>query len=154
MLNSIWSRSPWEAFLFFAIGLALWETVAARAAIRLGSNAPRLRPFAFGSWSGFFFGVALFVYFLSVSGAAFSGVEGNAPSVWEKAKIASFPTSAALGNGGNGVATWFAGATLFLQETILGAAFGVVFRASKLFERKARNAETPSERPDDGSNRR
>lgn len=132
MLESIWTRSPWEAFVFFAVGLALWETFAARAAFRFGADLPRRKPIFFGTCAGALFGLCALVYLTLVSSSAFSGVEGNATSALEKLRIASFPISAVLGNVANSNVCVFAVAFL-AQETLLGAAFAFALRKSPLF---------------------
>ncbi len=132
MLDSIWTRSPWEAFVFFAVGLALWETFAVRAAFRFGADLPRRKPIFFGTCAGAFFGLCALVYLTVVSNSAFSGVEGSATTALEKLRIASFPVSAALGNVAKSSVCVCAVAFL-AQEALLGAAFAFVLRGSALF---------------------
>ncbi|MCF0234430.1 MAG: hypothetical protein HUK22_05565 [Thermoguttaceae bacterium] len=128
MLESVWTRSPAETFGIFFIGLALCEIFVARAAIRLGSDFPRRRPFLYGAAVGAGFAVALLAYFVGVT--AFDGLEGSALGVAEKARIAAFPFALPLPADAS---AWLVGAALLAQNVVLGVPFGFIFQKSRLF---------------------
>ncbi|MBQ8286919.1 MAG: hypothetical protein IJZ10_11560 [Thermoguttaceae bacterium] len=124
MFDSIWSRPDGEIFLFFAIGTVLAATVCARAALRLGADYPRRRPTLFGAEVGAFLGLAICAYLWASSNPAFDEIDGAALSVWEKARLAGFPTSTILKSLNGTSCEFLFGAAFIVQTTLIGAIWG------------------------------
>lgn len=124
MFDSIWSRPSWEIFAFFAFGTALAATVCARAAFRLGGDYPRRRPTLFGAEVGAFLGLAICVYLWASTNPRFDEIDGAALSVWEKARLAGFPTTALLTSWFGTGCGWISGAAFVVQTTLVGAIWG------------------------------
>lgn len=124
MFDSIWSRPSWEIFAFFAFGTALAATVGARAALRLGGDYPRRRPVVFGAEVGAALGLAICVYLWASTNPAFDEIDGAALSVWEKARLAGFPTSTLLKRLSGTSCEFFFGAALVAQTALVGALWG------------------------------
>ncbi|MBR4834570.1 MAG: hypothetical protein IKU86_09635 [Thermoguttaceae bacterium] len=123
MFDSIWHRPSWEIFVFFAFGIVLATTVCARGAIRCGVDYPRRRPIIFGAEVGAFIGLALCFYFFVSTNPTFDEIDGATRSVWDKARLAGFPTTLlnCWNRTGCGVSC---GVALVVQTTIIGAIWG------------------------------
>ncbi len=145
MFDSIWGRPDWEIFTFFAFGTVLAATVCARAALRLGADYPRRRPTLLGAEVGAFLGLAICAYLWASTNPAFDEIDGAALGVWEKARLAGFPTSTLL-NSLNGTDCEFLfGATFVVQTTLIGAIWGATGLRRFIFwldERNQNNNET------------
>ncbi|MBQ9801198.1 MAG: hypothetical protein IJO40_14860 [Thermoguttaceae bacterium] len=124
MYDSIWSRPSWEIFAFFAFGTILAATVCARGALRLGGDFPRRRPVVFGAEVGAALGLAICVYLWASTNPAFDELDGSALSVWEKARLAGFPTSTLLTRLNGTRCEFFFGAALVAQTALVGALWG------------------------------
>ncbi len=124
MFDSIWERPSWEIFAFFAFGIALAATVCARAAIRCGADYPRRRPIGFGAEIGAFIGLALCFYFWVSTNPTFDEIDGASRSVWEKARLAGFPTTTFLKRLHGTCCEFLWGAALVVQTSALGAIWG------------------------------
>jgi hypothetical protein len=124
MFDSIWGRPGWEVFAFFAFGTALAATVGARAALRLGSDYPSRRPVVFGAEVGFLLGLAICAYFWASTNPAFDEIDGAALSVWQKTRLAGFPTSILLTRLLGTGCEWTAVVAFALQTALVGAIWG------------------------------
>lgn len=124
MFDSIWGRPGWEIFAFFAFGTVLAATVCARAALRLGADYPRRRPILFGAEVGAALGLAVFAYLWTATNPAFDEIDGAALSVWEKARLAAFPTSQILTHLIKDGCEMLWGAALVVQTAFVGALWG------------------------------
>ena len=124
MFDSIWIRSGWEIFAFFAFGIALAVTVCARAAFRLGVDYPRRRPTLFGAEVGAALGLAVCVYLWASTNPRLDEIDGAALSVWEKARLAGFPTANLLTRCLETCCEWISVAAFVVQTTFVGAIWG------------------------------
>lgn len=124
MFDSIWSRPSWEIFAFFAFGTALASTVCARAAFRLGGDYPRRRPILFGAEVGAALGLAVLAYLWASTNPRFDELDGVALSVWEKTRLAGFPTSSLLKPLSGTSCEFLFGAALVAQTAFVGAFWG------------------------------
>ncbi len=124
MFDSIWGRPDWEIFTFFTFGTVLAATVCARAALRLGADYPRRRPTLFGAEVGAFLGLAICAYLWASTNPAFDEIDGAALSVWEKARLAGFPTSTLLTSLNEIGCEFLFGAAFIVQTTLIGAIWG------------------------------